>query len=659
HAKVGAGTPCIVVSGNNQRNAYDLSWSISPAAPAMASIVDYGIASGDADNDGQVDPNEMIRIWTVITNSGELTANGSITLQVEDSQVSSSFITPTGFYVPGGTVASNELTGWFKPAPDYPVGQQVPLEAVITLSFPTRSSTQQIPFLVQGISDDQYETNYFSDMNFFPEATWLSSIGGPGVQKDWDGYAIRFGHGYYYEALCDYNKSAGDLRFSMSGVQVISTSATPTGVRVTGIGGSDDALVSLVVTGDNSGVEYDLYWSKCAYGFSVDHHLYNDDPGNQDGFVAPGESGHLFVAYTNTGCTALAGPTGTLSYAGGPDPYLTINQATVSYPDIPVGGMFSNTSPYVFSFATNTPVGHTATVHVYAVNRYGANEGFDLTITCESPPSFASPGIQIDDDNTGSSEGNGNGVINPGETLEVSLCWTNVGGFAAENIEVTLSTTTTAANVIWDWRWYNDLDPGTASCSAPDGPFLLNAGDPANGELHLRAEIEYLGGSNQVFDLYVPVIPAVPAEFAPPGLLIDDDNNDNSEGNDDGILDPGESIELHLCLTNIGETTASDIQVDLSTTNDDVTVIWTTRWYEDIPSGEKNCTPFDGEPFLFEIDAGHSVSQPVHLRVDLTFDGGDNQFFEFHLPVSSLPAPNPLRLELTGPASAPELDSTP
>lgn len=658
HAKIGAGTTCIVVSGDNQRNAYDLSWSLSPAAPAMASIVNYGIASGDTDNDGQVDPNETIHIWTVITNSGELSAHGSITLQVEDTQVSSSFTSLNNFYLPGGTVASNEINGWFRPAPDYPVGQQVPLEAVMTLSFPTRISTQQIPFLIQGISDDQYETNYFSDMNFFPEETWLSSIGGPGVQKDWDRYPIRFDAGYYYEALCDYNKSAGDLLFSMSGVQSISTSATPTGVKVTAIGGSE-ALVSLVVTGDNSGVEYDLYWSKCGYGFSVDHHFYNDDPGNQDGFVAPGESGHLIIAYTNYGCAVVAELTGTLSHASTPDPYLTINQPTVLYPDIPVGGVVSNPSPYVFSFATNTPAGHTATVHVYAVNRYGAEEGFNLSITCESPATFALPGIQIDDDNDGSSQGNGNGVLNPNESVEISLCWTNVGSLIADNIEVTLSTTTATANVIWNWRWYHDIDPGTASCSAPDGPFLVNAGNPANGELHLQAAIEYLGGSNQVFDLYLPVVPAAPAEFAPPGLRIDDDSNDHSEGNGDGILDPGESIELHLCLTNIGEAAASELQVDLSTTNDDVTVIWTPRWYEDIAPGEASCTPFDGEPFLFEIDNSHPVNQPVHLRVDLTFDGGDDQTFHYHIPVSSLPAPNPLRLELTGPATAPELDSTP
>ncbi|MCB1101139.1 MAG: hypothetical protein KDL10_02175, partial [Kiritimatiellae bacterium] len=55
----------------------------------------------------------------------------------------------------------------------------------------------------------------------------------------------------------------------------------------------------------------------------------------------------------------------------------------------------------------------------------------------------------------------------------------------------------------------------------------------------------------------------------------------------------------------------------------------------------------------------HPTSTPIHLKLDLSFEGGEDQMFEWWIPVSSLPAPNPLRLELTGPASAPELDSTP
>ncbi|MCB1101648.1 MAG: hypothetical protein KDL10_04760, partial [Kiritimatiellae bacterium] len=399
HAKVGAGTPCIVVSGNNQRNAYDLSWSISPAAPAMASIVDYGIASGDTDNDGQVDPNEMIRIWTVITNSGELTANGSITLQVEDSQVSSSFITPTGFYVPGGTVASNELTGWFKPAPDYPVGQQVPLEAVITLSFPTRSSTQQIPFLVQGISDDQYETNYFSDMNFFPEATWLSSIGGVGAQKDYDPYPIVFAsQARFFEILFDYNKSAGYLQVGLANAQGVTTSSTPSGIKVTGYSGPVEALYSITVTGANEGISYDLHWSSCYYGFNVFRHEFSDAPGNGNGILEPGDTGDLFVWYTNSSCTSIGVITGMMTHAGTPSPYLSFDVAEVTFPPMPVGGASSNTSPFLYTFASNTPPGYVATVHVYAVDQYGASEGYNLQIPCQGVASFAPPGVRIDDD---------------------------------------------------------------------------------------------------------------------------------------------------------------------------------------------------------------------------------------------------------------------
>jgi len=36
-----------------------------------------------------------------------------------------------------------------------------------------------------------------------------------------------------------------------------------------------------------------------------------------------------------------------------------------------------------------------------------------------------------------------------------------------------------------------------------------------------------------------------------------------------------------------------------------------------------------------ELNAGYSTNEPLHLQLDLSFNGGPDQIFEYQLPVSS------------------------
>ncbi len=69
--------------------------------------------------------------------------------------------------------------------------------------------------------------------------------------------------------------------------------------------------------------------------------------------------------------------------------------------------------------------------------------------------------------------------------------------------------------------------------------------------------------------------------------LIDDDNQNESSGNNDGQINPGEEIELGLSLKNHGEQTAFSIKVTISTESEFVTISDNFEEYGNMGSGEQ------------------------------------------------------------------------
>jgi len=117
-------------------------------------------------------------------------------------------------------------------------------------------------------------------------------------------------------------------------------------------------------------------------------------------------------------------------------------------------------------------------------------------------------------------------------------------------------------------------------------------------------------------------------DFSPPSVgpleyddhIIDDDNNNNSSGNDDGVVNPGETIELYATLRNQGSGTATDVIATISTGDSYVTFIYNTSSdYPDIPSGGSGTNTND---FDFEVDPSIPAGHVIHFDLDITASNG-------------------------------------
>ncbi|MCP4580152.1 MAG: hypothetical protein GY839_00935 [candidate division Zixibacteria bacterium] len=108
---------------------------------------------------------------------------------------------------------------------------------------------------------------------------------------------------------------------------------------------------------------------------------------------------------------------------------------------------------------------------------------------------------------------------------------------------------------------------------------------------------------------------------SPFGTLIDDDNSGNSSGNDNGEVNPTETVELETQLKNYGtSTTATNVNATLTSTNPAATIIVGALPYPDIPA-DGAAMPSSGK-FAVELDGDIPDDEVIELPLAVTTDQG-------------------------------------
>ncbi len=155
-----------------------------------------------------------------------------------------------------------------------------------------------------------------------------------------------------------------------------------------------------------------------------------------------------------------------------------------------------------------------------------------------APASFA---FDIDDDNSGGSQGNGNGLAEPGETIELAVPLTNWGVPIARGVIAMLNSSDPYVASIQDGHeTYGDI--GSRKTAQPQDDFDFTIADyaPDGHALQLTLTVE------DVVDSWTGVVPIVVSN-----ANLEYYSHTLSEV-DNGILDPGESGVISFRLDNIG-----------------------------------------------------------------------------------------------------------
>ncbi len=488
-------------------------------------------------------------------------------------------------------------------------------------------STVQYPYLLP--VDDHWS----SDPDLNPNASWAVTVTAHEIIDELGGGLTEL---LDVELLSSPPESL--VRFTgLAGGHVVSMDVTGRWLRRFGLKSGQITGVSSTLTGLDPGV-------LSVAGYRVDDGpshdgTGNDSKGNNDGIAQCGETIELYVTISNDGDTALTGISAALSES---DPYLKLLYNTSSaYPNLAVGNEAENPRDWDLRVSSDTPNGHKFTFTLtYTTDQTGpAQHTVTIPITCGAPepePGVLSvAGYRVDDgpshDGTGNdSKGNNDGIAQCGETIELYVTISNDGDTALTGISAALSESDPYLKLLYNTSAsYPDLNAGATAENPRDWDLRVSPDTP-NGHkftFTLTYTTDQTGPAQHT--VTIPITCGAPEPE--PGVLsvagyrVDDGpshdgTGNDSKGNNDGIAQCGETIELYVTISNDGDTALTGISAALSESDPYLKLLYnTSASYPDLNAGATAENPRDWDLRVSpDTPNGHKFTFTLTYTTDQT-----------------------------------------
>lgn len=219
----------------------------------------------------------------------------------------------------------------------------------------------------------------------------------------------------------------------------------------------------------------------------------------------------------------------------------------------------------------------------------------------------------LDDDAIGFSNGNGDGIATPGETIELDLGLKNYGVETANGVVATVSSPSGHISFVDDNAAYGSLTPDESKMNPDPIVFDVLASCP-HGEI-IQFDVEIASDGDTWYSTFYFVVEA--GQMALHSHLVTDFPN----GNGDGNADMGETVFVQMTLENVGAVNTTGVTATI-TSNDPsfVVVLDDTAAFPDIISGATG-TSLGPNP-RFAIDLTAACGQMLSFNVDIYTDQG-------------------------------------
>ncbi|MGB3340550.1 MAG: C25 family cysteine peptidase [bacterium] len=181
------------------------------------------------------------------------------------------------------------------------------------------------------------------------------------------------------------------------------------------------------------------------------------------------------------------------------------------------------------------------------------------------PVIFAGPwiamGATIIDDSLG---GNGDGIVNPGETIDYGVWIKNVGLETAYSLYGLLSESDPYVSLTIDSSWYGNIPVDDSSLSNPFYNFSITNNCPAGHVIDMMLMIHDINDS--IYCFYPSITVYAPHLTYQDYTVVDTATNNN------GVLDPGETTDLFITIKNQGNCTAESVTAWISCSSPYLTI---------------------------------------------------------------------------------------
>jgi hypothetical protein len=205
------------------------------------------------------------------------------------------------------------------------------------------------------------------------------------------------------------------------------------------------------------------------------------------------------------------------------------------------------------------------------------------------------------------SEGNTNGVADFKELVQLSIAMENVGNELAENVEVTLISDNSFVTLNDESDIYGDINASEV-IENPNG-FALQIANNIPDQTQVNFDVEAISG-DETWVSYINFVVNAPV------LVIDRYFAVETEGNGNGILDPGERGTITFEFQNNGHAIATELISELQFGDNRISIVEDSKAIESIDINGMTQLSFDVETSN-TIPVGEDISMICTLS-----DGG-------------------------------------
>ncbi len=234
-----------------------------------------------------------------------------------------------------------------------------------------------------------------------------------------------------------------------------------------------------------------------------------------------------------------------------------------------------------------------------------------LADSFENKPFVKYKSHQIDDDLIGSSIGNGNGFLDPGEKIELAIHIFNFGEKQATNVSAALSCNDPFVKIIDSLQNYGTVEANMEKQS--QGKFVFQISPTAPSDHTINFAFNIIDDSSNVWNNSLRL------KILLPEIVFNRQHTIEVAGNGDSTIDPGETFDILVDLQNIGLRDAADISAVLTTISPEVTIVDSLALFSDIAKLALGNNAQD--LFTFEVDAT-SEKMIIPFSMAITEGGG-------------------------------------
>jgi hypothetical protein len=235
---------------------------------------------------------------------------------------------------------------------------------------------------------------------------------------------------------------------------------------------------------------------------------------------------------------------------------------------------------------------------------------YENTVQVISPsgPYLLYHDLEIDDDSSGASQGNNDGVVGFGETIELSFALRNLGDSSAHNTYGILSITNPLINIVGDSAFWGEILSQDTATNQNPFVFTVSGQIPDQTVIPFSLDIHATNGDWNFGDITLVA--------HAPVLVYDSKQTDDIGGNDNGKPDPDETCNMNVTLRNDGSAGEVQVSAQLICSDPYVTLTVSNASYQDIPAGG---TGSSLTPYRFNVSSFCPMGH--HATMILQIDG--------------------------------------